>query len=470
MNQTEMQLLRDRGVDDETEDLRARQTIDFKMVTFSLGGKDYGIDIMRVKEIAKFSQFTYVPNTAPYVRGVYNLRGDIISIIDLRLMFNLPVEEHEEGAPENGLILRLESNLIGVVVDRIDKVVGISSTQVQPPHPIFGDINVKYISGVAEHEDRLYIILDVDRIFRRDEDADRKGTPVERSAPTSAAVGRVPGHDRAEPPVAPPPAAVLPGQAEQAASDAKTEHAVQRDFVAQGLETIAGFFVTGVNVDWFESRMEAWRSSRAADGSGVQLQDQSDAAEFLTGFASRYTDRFWRDDYISELLNLLPEFETPVINVWNPGCGSGYESYSLALLLMERYPANQVKVWAGDKDLMRISSAPDLVFEPGDVPARWQDSVVSGRTGFIFETRVKDAILFEFSDVLHTGGMPRMDLIVARDLLSFHREDDQRRILDTFEETLKPGGALLLGDNERVIDGASWHETVGDTLTVYLRR
>jgi purine-binding chemotaxis protein CheW len=103
MNQTEMQLLRDRGVDDETEDLRARQTIDFKMVTLSLGGKDYGIDIMRVKEIAKFSQFTYVPNTAPYVRGVYNLRGDIISIIDLRLMFNLPVEEHEEGAPENGI-------------------------------------------------------------------------------------------------------------------------------------------------------------------------------------------------------------------------------------------------------------------------------------------------------------------------------------------------------------------------------
>ena len=55
------------------------------MVTFSLGGKEYGIDIMNVKEIANASRFTYVPNAAPFVRGVYNLRGDIISVIDLRI-------------------------------------------------------------------------------------------------------------------------------------------------------------------------------------------------------------------------------------------------------------------------------------------------------------------------------------------------------------------------------------------------
>mgnify|MGYP000676561961 FL=1 len=59
--------------------------VDFKMVTFSLSGKDYAIDIMKVKEIAKAGRFTYVPNALPFVRGVYNLRGDIIPIIDLRL-------------------------------------------------------------------------------------------------------------------------------------------------------------------------------------------------------------------------------------------------------------------------------------------------------------------------------------------------------------------------------------------------
>ena len=64
-------------------------TIDFKMVTFSLSGKDYAIDIMSVKEIAKAGRFTYVPNTAPFVLGVYNLRGEIIPIIRTFFNFNI---------------------------------------------------------------------------------------------------------------------------------------------------------------------------------------------------------------------------------------------------------------------------------------------------------------------------------------------------------------------------------------------
>ncbi|MFW5783403.1 MAG: chemotaxis protein CheW, partial [Spirochaetota bacterium] len=129
-----------------------REDIDFKMVTFSLGGKDYGVDIMKVKEIAKFEDFTYVPNTQPFVSGVYNLRGDIISVIDLRVMFNLPVPQRTDDDPEDGLIVRLDTGLIGVVVDTIDRVVGISSESIQPPHPIFADVNIKYISGVVEHD------------------------------------------------------------------------------------------------------------------------------------------------------------------------------------------------------------------------------------------------------------------------------------------------------------------------------
>ena len=90
MSGVDTQTMQSAAVQDSAQEDQTRQQeiIDFKMVTFSLGGKDYGIDIMRVKEIAKFTQFTYVPNTAPFVRGVYNLRGDIISVIDLRLMFN----------------------------------------------------------------------------------------------------------------------------------------------------------------------------------------------------------------------------------------------------------------------------------------------------------------------------------------------------------------------------------------------
>ena len=153
------------GREDEEE---KTEQVDFKMVTFSLGGKDYAVDIMKVKEIAKFSGITFVPNTMHFVLGVYNLRGEIISVIDLRRMFGVATEQQEKDQ-ESGLIVRVDEHLLGVVVDTVDRVVGISSSQIQPPHPIFADVNIQYISGVVEHEDRLYILLDVDRIFARGE-------------------------------------------------------------------------------------------------------------------------------------------------------------------------------------------------------------------------------------------------------------------------------------------------------------
>ena len=102
--------------------------IDFKMVTFSLAGKDYGIDIMYVKEIAKAGQFTYVPNVLPFVLGVYNLRGEIIPILDLRLFFNIDVPPRKENKLENMLILSVDEQIFGLVVDKIDKVVGIQKS------------------------------------------------------------------------------------------------------------------------------------------------------------------------------------------------------------------------------------------------------------------------------------------------------------------------------------------------------
>src|SRR5215469_2972536 len=143
--------------------------VDFKMVTFFLAGKDYGVDIMNVKEIAKADKFTFVPNAASFVRGVYNLRGDIIPIIDLRTFFHLPLEKKADGQ-ENMLILRINEQVYGTIVDKIDKVVGINHEHIQPPHPIFGDINIKFISGVVEKSGDLYIILDVVRIFTVSED------------------------------------------------------------------------------------------------------------------------------------------------------------------------------------------------------------------------------------------------------------------------------------------------------------
>ena len=156
--------------------------IDFKMITFSLAEKDYAIDIMKVKEIAKANNFTYVPNTAPFVLGVYNLRGDIIPIIDLRIFFNIPIKQRAKDTIESMVIINVDDQTFGIVVDRIDKVVGVSKNTIQPPHPIFGDINIKYIYGVVENSGQLYILLDVDRIFASRTVTETKATVVESEA------------------------------------------------------------------------------------------------------------------------------------------------------------------------------------------------------------------------------------------------------------------------------------------------
>ena len=137
---------------EQAEDRENVAIVDFKMVTFSLAGKDYAIDIMQVKEIAKTGRFTYVPNALPFVLGVYNLRGEIIPIIDLRLFFNIEIPVRKDNAVENMLIVNVGDQLFGVVVDAIDKVVGIQKSTIQPPHPLFGDINIKYIQGVVESQ------------------------------------------------------------------------------------------------------------------------------------------------------------------------------------------------------------------------------------------------------------------------------------------------------------------------------
>ena len=413
---------------------KVQEVADFKMVTFTLSGKDYGIDIMQVKEIAKFARFTYVPNTPNFVRGVYNLRGDIISIIDLRLLFNLPAQQRSEEDSENGLILRLESNLLGVVVDSINRVVSIPSNHVQPPHPIFSDINLKYISGVAERDERMYIILDIERVFGREAEEERG--PAERS-PVAAP----------EPSPVDTPAQPMP-PLQEIGTPLTDEAAVQRSFLVEGLQTFAGFEVSPSNQGWFERRAVAWIEERTAGGKEVQFRTAEEAQQFLRPFASTATGRLWDSQYAAEVAAALPEIADAVIHVWNIGCASGQESYSLTALIGKRYPGKQIKIWAGDNDLMKISNAPNLVFNKSEVPVEWHDLLVEGKNGLSFATELKNSILFEFSDVLTSTGLPKMDIIVVRDVVSYMQPAQQVSLFEQIDEQLKTGGVLLLGDHE----------------------
>lgn len=409
------------------EEAEKVENIDYKMVTFSLAGKDYGIDIMKVKEISKAKRFTFVPNADPYVRGVYNLRGDIISMIDLRIMFNLPAPKPEKNTFEDMIILRLDDYLIGVIVDNIDKVVGINSAAIQPPHPIFGDINIKFIKGVVENEGRLYLILDVEKILgdHREEEEERPQPKLVRTQQPSAA--------------------------ERERSEAEKAGEIDYSFIIESLQTFKGFHVTDHNRTWVKSRFQEWKKIRSNAGEEVQLQEEQDAQEFLSGFYAPYSGMFWGGDYFDAVKEILANLEAGGnLMVWNAGCGAGYETFSFAVALKELFPDAQLKIWAHDNDLMNISTAPNLVFNSNNVPDQYMDYTVEGKNGLQFNKEIRDAILFEYHNVLHSNPFPDVDLIVARDVLSFQKEEDQTNLVNEFLDKLKPGGILIMGKNEEI--------------------
>jgi purine-binding chemotaxis protein CheW len=349
------------------------EKIDFKMITFSLAGKEYGVDIMNVKEIAKAGRFTYVPNALPFVRGVYNLRGDIISIIDLRIFFHLPAERKAEEALESLIILKVEEHVFGVIVDAIDKVVGIASNSIQPPHPIFGDINVKYIKGIVENAGKLYIILDVEKIFapeRAAEEAEAQSSAVREPEKGGLARAMDSGGD------------------------------VSASFVKETLAAFRSFHASSINEAWFQKRYAEWKASRKS--SELQLREASEADDFLEGFWSPYTGALWNEDYIAAVEKALPPIEAKSINVWNPGCGKGYETWALACVMRRRYPEARIKIWANDSDLLAISMAPNMIFPEG-IPEYYLPFTAKGKNGLVFVQSVRDSIFFEFHDVMNAN-------------------------------------------------------------------
>jgi purine-binding chemotaxis protein CheW len=418
--------------------------IDFKMVTFSLAGKEYGIDIMNVKEIARAGRFTYVPNAAPFVRGVYNLRGDIISVIDLRTMFHLPAERKEDDALESLLILKIDDHVFGVIVDNIDKVVGISSSGIQPPHPIFGDINVKYIKGIVENQSKLYIILNVAKLF-----APRQ-TKEELVSDTGSKPGAALG--------------VAHAPSEQDHGSASGD--VMADFIKETLVAFRQFTVSMVNESWFARRYGEWKSTHKPND--LQLKEQGEADQFLETFFSSCTGELWSAEYIDQIKASLPAIQGKMISVWNPGCSKGHETYSLACVLRKTCPEARIKIWANDSDLLAISMAPNMVFNIDEVPEFYREFMVKGRNGWTFAQNLRESIFFEFHDVLNSNPLPPVDIILCRDTVSFMSVSDQKRVLLEFNEKVKRGGVVLLGLNESMpLDG--WRRASGSGVSVYIK-
>ncbi|MBQ1832478.1 MAG: chemotaxis protein CheW [Treponema sp.] len=446
--------------DELEEEKRKSSVIDYKMVTFSLAGKDYAIDIMKVKEIAKAGHFTYVPNTLPFVLGVHNLRGEIISIIDLRKFFNIQVPDRADDAMENMLIVTVGEQTFGVVVDGIDKVVGIQKSTIQPPHPLFGDINIKYISGVVEAQKRLYILLDIDKIFgvKSPEEEKQMAETAKNQIMQRQAVAAELAAERAEHREAP----VSQEESEEVAH--KTEE-VDLNFISDSLQSLKKFTISPVTEEWAKKRYIEWKKERGADK--TQLEGEADAEAFLKPFYSRCNQTWWSDDYAKEVAKVLPENNARNIVVWNPGCGKGYESYSLACILKKRYPSARIRVYAHDIDLLSVSNAPLMVVGEQASMGWYRPYLTKNVSGeYVFTQEIKDMIMFEYHDCVNTNSLPPIDIVFARDIISFLPEASQRTIIDDFEEKVKGNGLIIVGDNEN-ISLPGWSKKTVGSIGVY---
>lgn len=146
------------------------ESTSYQLVTFQLGEELYGVDIMDVKEIVKVQSVRPIPNAPYYVEGIINLRSEIIPIINLHKRFHLKKVEiqQEEDVDENEggfIILDIEGNKIGIIIDRIARVVQVETSEIKPPPQMLTGIGTEYIQGVVRQNENYLIILDTRKMF-----------------------------------------------------------------------------------------------------------------------------------------------------------------------------------------------------------------------------------------------------------------------------------------------------------------
>jgi len=137
-----------------------------KYLTFSLGNEDYGVGILSVREIIGVMEITAVPHTPAYIKGVINLRGKVIPVLDLRLKFNMNHKEYDERTCI--IVVEVQGQTapvqVGMVVDSVSEVLNIAAAEIEPPPSLGSSSETENILGMAKAKGEVKILLDVDRV------------------------------------------------------------------------------------------------------------------------------------------------------------------------------------------------------------------------------------------------------------------------------------------------------------------
>ena len=138
-----------------------------QLVSFKIANEEFGVDILNVQEINKMTTITKVPNSPAFVEGVINLRGRVIPVVNLRIKMSMPNKEYDKDT--RIIVVDLSGKTVGFLVDSVSEVLRIPRNIMEPPPSIVAGINSNYITAVGKLEDRLLILLDLDKILQQDE-------------------------------------------------------------------------------------------------------------------------------------------------------------------------------------------------------------------------------------------------------------------------------------------------------------
>lgn len=136
-------------------------------LVFSLGGEEYAIDILKVQEIKRYEKTTRIANTPAFVKGVTNLRGVIVPIIDLRIKFSLDSAEYSEDTVF--IVVNVKGKIVGFVVDKVSDVMTLDADIMQPTPDFTVSVSSDFIKGLVSIEERMLIVVDIERLISSDD-------------------------------------------------------------------------------------------------------------------------------------------------------------------------------------------------------------------------------------------------------------------------------------------------------------
>ncbi len=135
-----------------------------QFITFRIGEEEYGIDIMLVQEIVRYSKPTRVANANPFIKGVINFRGQVIPVIDMHRKFNLPQQEYDDFTVV--IIIEVQHKTMGMIVDRVSDIMSFKNEDIQVVDQEFADdVKTEHLKGMGKSGDRIVMLLDPNRVL-----------------------------------------------------------------------------------------------------------------------------------------------------------------------------------------------------------------------------------------------------------------------------------------------------------------